>query len=114
MPQNLQTSASCSSDVLISTWDLAEGALRYTVNAQGNFQNSNYNCSSQTNSCAMEGVHCGESLTITINAFDDECASPVLLGYPAETGNEKFYSSNAPLFLKQKDKGCALTAGYVI
>lgn len=90
IPQNLETSADCSSDVLLSKWDLAEGALRYTVEAFGNKgNNSHYNCSSMSNSCAIQGVHCGEHLTIYITAFDDDCASPRTLGPVAETGEEK-------------------------
>ncbi|XP_061884565.1 uncharacterized protein LOC133635404 [Entelurus aequoreus] len=85
IPQNLQTSADCNSNLLVSTWDLAEGALRYTVDAFGNKGNSHYNCSTLSNSCAIEGVHCGEYLTIYITAFDDKCASPRKLGPVAET-----------------------------
>ncbi|KAK2835181.1 hypothetical protein Q5P01_015665 [Channa striata] len=83
--KNLQTSADCRSDVVLSKWDLAEGALRYTVEAFGNRGRSHYNCSSVSNSCAIEGIQCGESLTIYITAFDDECASPMALGPVAET-----------------------------
>lgn len=90
IPKNLQTSADCSSDVLLSKWDLAEGALHYTVEAYGNKgRNSRYNCSSMSNSCAIEGVHCGDYLTIYITAFDNECASPRTLGPVAETGEKK-------------------------
>ncbi|XP_008292889.1 uncharacterized protein fndc7b [Stegastes partitus] len=85
IPQNLQTSSNCSSDALLSKWDHAEGALRYTVNATGNKKNSNYSCSTRTNSCVMEGVPCGQHLTISITAYDDECSSPEKLGHPAET-----------------------------
>lgn len=90
IPQNVQTSANCNSDVLLSKWDLAEGALRYTVEAFGNRgNNSHYNCSSWSNSCAIEGIKCGEYLTIYITAFDDECSSPKTLGPVAETGEAK-------------------------
>lgn len=89
IPQNLQTYASCSNNGLVSKWDHAEGALRYNVEAQGNVLNSNYNCSSQSNSCAMEGVLCGDQLTMTITAYDNECASATNLGFPAETGEVK-------------------------
>nr|XP_046247875.1 uncharacterized protein LOC124060678 [Scatophagus argus] len=86
IPQNLQTSADCSRDVLLSKWDLAEGALRYTVEAFGNQgTNTRYNCSSVSNSCAIEGVQCGDYLTVYITAHDDECASPRTLGPVAET-----------------------------
>ncbi|XP_034531079.1 uncharacterized protein LOC117806306 [Notolabrus celidotus] len=86
IPQNLQTSADCSSDVLLSKWDLAEGALYYTVEAYGNKgTNSQYNCTSMSNSCAIEGLHCGEYLTVYITASDNECTSPRTLGPVAET-----------------------------
>ncbi|XP_027882788.1 uncharacterized protein fndc7b [Xiphophorus couchianus] len=85
IPENLQTYASCSSNVLISKWDHAEGTLRYNVEALGNIRNSSYNCSSQSNSCAMEGVLCGDQLTMTITAYDNECTSATSLGSPAET-----------------------------
>ncbi|MEQ2170476.1 hypothetical protein GOODEAATRI_000589, partial [Goodea atripinnis] len=85
IPQNLKTSASCSSDVLVSTWDHAEGALGYVVEAKGNIRNSSYTCKSNSNSCAMEGVLCGDQLTMTITASDAECSSPAHLGPPAET-----------------------------
>lgn len=89
IPQNVQTSADCNSNILLSKWDLAEGALRYTVEAFGNKGSSHYNCSTLSNSCAIEGVHCGEFLTIYITAFDDECASPRTLGPVAETGESR-------------------------
>lgn len=88
IPKNLQTSADCRSDVLLSKWDLAEGALRYTVEAYGNKGRKNYNCSSMSNSCAIEGTHCGDYLTVYITAFDDECASPRTLAPVAKTGKE--------------------------
>ncbi|XP_071200535.1 mucin-3B [Salvelinus alpinus] len=86
MPQNLLSSANCRSEVLTSTWDRAEGALAYTVEAWGNKDEGNrYNCSSFTNSCAIPSVHCGESLTMYITAFDDNCPSYRTLGRVAET-----------------------------
>ncbi|XP_045544657.1 fibronectin type III domain-containing protein 7 [Salmo salar] len=89
MPQNLLSSANCRSEVLTSTWDRAEGALAYTVEAWGNKDESNrYNCSSFTNSCAIPSVHCGESLTMYITAFDDNCPSYRTLGQVAETATD--------------------------
>ncbi|KAG7513796.1 fibronectin type III domain-containing protein 7 [Solea senegalensis] len=87
VPTNLQTSSDCKSDILLSKWDLAEGALSYTVEAFGNQGvNDTYNCSSVSNSCAIEGIKCGEHLTVYVTAFDDECPSPSRLGTVAETG----------------------------
>lgn len=68
---------------------MAEGATSYSVEAFGNHNHSaRYNCSSATNSCAMPGVACGESLTTYITAFDDDCPSERTLGEVAETGKE--------------------------
>lgn len=88
IPENLQTSADCNTDSLLSKWDNAEGALYYTVEAVGNYRNSSYSCSSVSNSCVMQGILCGDYLTMTIRAFDDECPSPALLGFPADTGEK--------------------------
>ncbi|KAJ8384528.1 hypothetical protein AAFF_G00204430 [Aldrovandia affinis] len=85
-PKNLVTSSECYSDVLISTWNEAPGAISYLVEAWGNTkQHNRYNCSSVTNSCAIPGVHCGESLTMWIYAFDEDCNSEKALGEVAET-----------------------------
>ncbi|XP_041941446.1 uncharacterized protein LOC121704923 [Alosa sapidissima] len=84
LPVNVQTSSDCDSDVLISTWDSAAGALSYTVEARGN-RNDTYTCSSHTNSCAMDAVSCGEVLSIWITASHDECTTESVLGEVAET-----------------------------
>ncbi|XP_045549628.1 collagen alpha-1(VII) chain [Salmo salar] len=84
IPQNIKTYAECRSDVLITTWDKTAGALSYTVEAQGNNGDS-YNCSSFTNSCAMPGVACGDSLSVWITASDDDCTTEKELGEAAKT-----------------------------
>ncbi|KAK6484735.1 hypothetical protein HHUSO_G12572 [Huso huso] len=83
-PNNMKTVVDCQSDVLISSWDTAAGALSYTVEAAGN-TGKRYNCSSFSNSCAMPGIRCGESLSVWIIASDDECASAKALGEVVET-----------------------------
>ena len=91
MPKNVITSANCASDVLTSSWDPADGALSYTVEAWGNNNDLNrYNCSSVDSSCLIRNVLCGESLTVHITAFDDECPSYRTLGQVAETGEALF------------------------
>ncbi|CAB1419900.1 unnamed protein product [Pleuronectes platessa] len=85
-PQNLQTSSDCKSDGLLSKWDLAEGALSYTLEALGNMgQDNQYNCTTTSNSCVIPGIQCGQYLTIYITAFNDECSSGRTLGPVAET-----------------------------
>ncbi|XP_071392950.1 fibronectin-like [Centroberyx affinis] len=83
-PTNVRTSADCQSEVLITSWDTAAGALSYFVEAQGN-TGEIYNCSSFSNSCAVAGVPCGEHLSVWIVATDDDCSSNKVLGEVAET-----------------------------
>ncbi|KAF7660957.1 hypothetical protein LDENG_00272160 [Lucifuga dentata] len=64
----------------------AEGAINYTVEAFGNRHNSYYNCSSFSNSCSIEDIHCGEYLTVFVTASDDQCTSPRSMAQVAETG----------------------------
>ncbi|XP_077060714.1 uncharacterized protein fndc7b [Siphateles boraxobius] len=79
--RNMQSSTNCQTGLLTSSWEGAEGALSYTVEAFGNNDNqSHYMCSSVTQSCSIPGIHCGESLTMIITTADDECSSVLSLG----------------------------------
>ncbi|KAL1022755.1 hypothetical protein UPYG_G00031900 [Umbra pygmaea] len=85
-PKNFMTSADCLSVILTNTWDPAEGALYYMVEAWGNNEvTSRYSCSSSNNSCDMTSVNCGESLAMHITAFDGNCHSSTALGQVAVT-----------------------------
>ncbi|XP_044075214.1 uncharacterized protein LOC122886733 [Siniperca chuatsi] len=84
LPTNVQTAAECHSDMLITTWDSAAGALSYTVEAQGN-TGETYNCTSSSNSCAVTGVPCGEHLSLWIVASNDNCSTDKVLGEVAQT-----------------------------
>ncbi|KAM7379235.1 hypothetical protein PAMP_004800 [Pampus punctatissimus] len=84
LPTNIKTAAECHSDMLITTWDSAAGALSYTVEAQGN-TGETYNCTSSSNSCAVTGVPCGEHLSVWIVASNDNCSTDKVLGETAQT-----------------------------
>ncbi|XP_049332484.1 G surface protein, allelic form 156-like isoform X3 [Astyanax mexicanus] len=85
LPQSVTTSAmDCLSDTLITRWDPAPGALRYFVEAHGNHDDS-YNCTSNGTSCAMTNVKCGQSLSVWITAYNNRCATDIMLAEVAET-----------------------------
>ncbi|KAK5888908.1 hypothetical protein CesoFtcFv8_014958 [Champsocephalus esox] len=84
LPTNVRTGDGCHSEMLITTWDSAAGALSYTVEAQGNTEET-YNCTSSTNSCAITGVPCGEHLSVWIFASNDNCSTERVLGDIAQT-----------------------------
>lgn len=82
----MQSSTNCQTGLLTSSWEGAEGATSYTVEAFGNNDNqSHYMCSSVTDSCTIPGINCGESLTMIITAADDECSSVLSLGEVGHT-----------------------------
>ncbi|XP_016331309.1 uncharacterized protein LOC107680061 [Sinocyclocheilus anshuiensis] len=84
--RNMRTSADCQTGLLTSSWEGANGALRYDVEAFGNRGNqSHYICSSLTQSCTIADINCGESLTMLITASDDECSSVLSLGEVGQT-----------------------------
>lgn len=83
----MRTSVNCQTGLLTSSWEGADGALRYTVDAFGNRGNqSHYMCSSLIQSCTISDINCGESLTMLISAMDNECSSVLSLGEVGQTG----------------------------
>lgn len=85
LPTNIKSGAECQSEMLITTWDSALGAVSYALEAQGN-TGQTYNCTSSTNSCAVTGVPCGEHLSVWISASNDNCTTEKVLGEVAQTG----------------------------
>lgn len=85
LPTNIRTIAACDSDLLTTTWDDAAGALSYTVEAEGN-TGEMYNCTSDSNSCELGGVACGQYLSVWITASNENCSTDKVLGEVAQTG----------------------------
>ncbi|XP_029473496.1 fibronectin type III domain-containing protein 7-like [Rhinatrema bivittatum] len=83
-PQDVQTVSDCGDNTLTITWMEALGALSYIATVQGS-SGSIYNCTSFRPSCAIAGVHCGESLSVYVIAFDDDCPSGRSLSAEATT-----------------------------
>ncbi|KAI5609206.1 hypothetical protein C0J50_6208 [Silurus asotus] len=89
IPSNLITVSNCKSDVLMSSWDAVDGVSQFIVEGRGNRGNASYvsyySCASNKSSCAIPGVACGESLTMMITAFNDDCYSEAVLGQETNT-----------------------------
>lgn len=85
IPQNVQISADCNTNALVSKWDLAEGALTYTIEAYGNVGPDTYTCTSHANSCSIQGLRCGEALSVYITSHHERCSSPKTLVPEAQT-----------------------------
>ncbi|KAA8587297.1 hypothetical protein FQN60_016159, partial [Etheostoma spectabile] len=96
LPSNVMTGAGCHSDMLITTWDSAAGALSYTVEARDN-TGETYNCTTSSNSCAVNGVPCGEHLSVQDSATVTWTTSIGAIFYiaVAEDGNGNSHSCNS-------------------
>ncbi|CAL8396350.1 unnamed protein product [Boreogadus saida] len=86
-PATFTSSSSCHSDQVLVTWEPAAGAFYYEVTALGNQgPNDLHSCSSTGTNCTMHGIQCGQHLTTSLTAFDDECASRTLVNTVSESG----------------------------
>ncbi|XP_028832830.1 uncharacterized protein fndc7rs1 isoform X2 [Denticeps clupeoides] len=77
LPQNVKAFTDCSSYSLVTSWDLAPGALYYTVYAQGS-RDSLYSCNSTSSSCSIDKVGCGESLSVWVSVSNGDCSDSLL------------------------------------
>ncbi|XP_043942820.1 uncharacterized protein LOC122814297 [Protopterus annectens] len=73
-PQNVIATVDCVDNFLTVSWQTAEGALSYEATATGSNGNV-YVCSSFAGICIIEGLLCGDSLSVSVIAFDDQCSS---------------------------------------
>lgn len=90
LPQNVRTTTVCNStSTAVTSWDMAEGAQTYTVEARGNSKDF-YNCSSLNSSCTLSNLDCGESLSVWIVATDGDCTTDPVMGETAETGEHVY------------------------
>lgn len=90
LPQNVRATAYCNStSTVVTSWDRAEGAQTYTVEARGN-RNDFYNCTSLNSSCTLSDLECGESLSVWIVATDGNCTTDPVMGETAETGKHGY------------------------
>ncbi|XP_040264694.1 mucin-3A-like [Bufo bufo] len=73
-PQNVEAIVQCQDNTLVVSWSPSVGAVVYRASALGS-SGISYNCSSVTTSCQIEGLQCGESLSLSVTAYDEECPS---------------------------------------
>ncbi|XP_069825096.1 receptor-type tyrosine-protein phosphatase beta-like isoform X2 [Dendropsophus ebraccatus] len=75
MPTNIQTSIDCSSPERMNvTWTPSRGAESYVVVAKGN-DGHTLSCSTTTSMCAIQGVRCGYTYSVSVKAWNAVCSS---------------------------------------
>ncbi|CAH2311728.1 serine-rich adhesin for platelets-like [Pelobates cultripes] len=73
-PTNVEAIPSCQDNSMHVSWNQSSGAVSYVVSALGS-SGMSYNCSSVDTSCQISGLHCGESISMFVIAYDDNCPS---------------------------------------
>ncbi|XP_078524471.1 uncharacterized protein LOC144797641 [Lissotriton helveticus] len=73
-PQDVQAVPDCMENLLTISWTEAPGAFSYAAVVLGS-SGTIYNCSTFRTSCAITDLQCGESLSVSVVAYDDECSS---------------------------------------
>ncbi|XP_040216966.1 fibronectin type III domain-containing protein 7-like [Rana temporaria] len=73
-PRNVQAIIQCQDNSLDVSWNPSNGASFYTASVLGS-SGVTYNCSSVNTSCQIVGLECGESLSLSVIAYDFDCPS---------------------------------------
>ncbi|XP_053549799.1 uncharacterized protein LOC128641237 [Bombina bombina] len=84
IPTSAAAWVECATDRINVTWAPSRGAVSYTVSATGR-DNHTLTCNTTTNGCAITGVLCGDSYTISLVALGKDCTSSVVSVGSAET-----------------------------
>ncbi|XP_068096197.1 mucin-3B-like [Hyperolius riggenbachi] len=74
VPGSVNTAMDCVSNSALVSWSQSSGALNYTPALIGP-QGDRYNCSSQTTSCWVQNVPCGEDYTVAVVTQNEVCSS---------------------------------------
>ena len=85
VPSNTKGRLDCVSNSAWVTWDDSEGALSYTVLAQG-VGGHNSTCTSASSPCNVPDLKCGTLYTFHVTAVNEHCRSDNSTTFELETG----------------------------
>uniref|UniRef100_A0AAV2KZF0 Fibronectin type-III domain-containing protein n=1 Tax=Knipowitschia caucasica TaxID=637954 RepID=A0AAV2KZF0_KNICA len=74
VPTDVQVMMDCGDNSALVSWSASEGALRYTVMAQGS-NGSVSSCETAGLSCTLADLQCGQQYSVQVVARDEICAS---------------------------------------
>lgn len=84
-PESVETSLSCDTNTLEVSWALGGAGLLYnaTVSTGGVTALS---CTSESSSCMLERLDCGQEYTVTVTAANRYCTGPASASQTIHTG----------------------------
>ncbi|XP_028988094.1 mucin-4-like [Betta splendens] len=85
-PQNISTSLACGTNILTVSWTSAPEPLNYSVTAVilgGNTTSAS--CRTSTTSCDLDGLQCGQTYNVSVQASSGSCIGPCSSAQTVET-----------------------------
>lgn len=71
-PTNVTVTSACESDSASVSWTAANGALSYLAAAEM-ADGQRLVCSTNSTSCDISGLQCGQEYEVTVTAMDNSC-----------------------------------------
>lgn len=84
VPTNLTVASTCSNQTTVM-WQASLGAQSYRVIAVGN-KGHQTTCSSNSTTCSLTDLRCGQVYNVSVVAIDDTCSSPHCQTVTLQTG----------------------------
>ncbi len=77
-PKNVSAALICLSHSALVSWVGSPSAIKYNVTMTGQ-DGHTHHCHTNTTSCQLADIHCGETYNITVTPYSQTCA-----GHPSE------------------------------
>lgn len=88
-PTNVSATLVCLNHSALVSWVGSPSATRYNVTMTGQDGHAHH-CSTNSTSCQIPHIHCGETYGIVVTPFSDTCAGNPSAIYSFKAGAERF------------------------
>ena len=85
-PYNVSASLMCPTSTHV-TWVESPSAIAYNVTAVGQ-DGQIHDCNTNSTSCQIPNMHCGQNFTITVTPYDESCVGNASIPYELMAGTE--------------------------
>lgn len=88
-PVNVSVSLVCASHSALVSWVQSPNAIRYNVTSRSASDGHLHDCQTNTTSCQLTDIHCGETYHITVTPYSETCAGHPSADYVFRAGERK-------------------------
>lgn len=87
-PQNVSATLLCLNHSALVSWVGSPSAIRYNVTLTGQGGHTHH-CQTNSTSCRLPDIHCGETYGITVTPYSETCAGHPSTVYAFRAGAER-------------------------